>query len=120
VTKTRLDNFAGKQAEKSALDRMELSDRDVVWVGPSAPPLPPEEIQEAHRIAGISDPNISSGERLRFFATLEKDSEILGNSFCLTTLNLLYLDGLSADWVQGRPRTPLLEWRQRLSLLSIF
>jgi hypothetical protein len=81
-----------------------------VWVGP---PAPPQSAEETQRVASISDPAKSSSGGILFHATQERESEVLGNLFCITTLKVLFLDKPTLDWVAGRPEIPILEWSHK-------
>ena len=109
VTRTRKENLAEKRQEKRTQLPVPISDSNIVWVGPSVPAL---STAETNRTASISDPTISSGSGLRFHATQEKESELLGNLFCVTTLKSLFF-GIPLSWVNGRSPLPVLQWRHR-------
>jgi hypothetical protein len=110
ITETRKDNLAEKRHEKrNNSRRMGPLSTEVspVWVGPPAPPLSEDDVR---RIASISDPLQSSAGSQLFHATQEKESELLGNLFCQTTLDVLFVDP-SLDWVTGRTEIPILQWQ---------
>lgn len=116
ITETRMENLADKRHEKrnpSSSQSIPSSQVVPVWVGPPAPLLSAEETQ---RIASISDPAKSSAGAPLFHAAQERESEVLGNQFCITTLKVLYLDNPSLEWVVGRPELPVVKWRHRYSL----
>jgi hypothetical protein len=109
VTDTRKENLAEKRHEKRAGQVPALPSQVApVWVGQRAPPLSAEETR---RIASISDPSKSSSGGQLFHATQERESEVLGNQFCITTLKVLFLDGPALAWVTGRPKAPIIQWR---------
>jgi hypothetical protein len=115
VTEVRLDNFAEKRQEKRSSRPIGPPTSAVIpeWVGPSLPPLTTEEIR---RIASISDPSKSSAGSRLFYATQEKDSEMLATLFCTTVISLLFWDDPSLKWVTGRDKgKPVLRWRHRLN-----
>ena len=111
VTQARKDNLAEKRHEKKNAESMPTISSDVVWVGPSAPRLSTEETV---RIASISNPAVSSSGGQHLTATQEKETDQFANSFCATTLRLLYLNGNRVWWAEGRAVLPVLEWRHRL------
>jgi hypothetical protein len=118
VTEVRLDNFAEKRQEKRSFRPTGPPTSAVTpeWVGP---PLPPLTTEEFHRIASISDPAKSSAGSRLFYATQEKDSELLATLFCKTVITLLFWEDLSLKWVIGRnKRKPVLRWRHRLNSRS--
>ena len=107
MTQTRADKLSEKRRDKGDLEgRTSKFDN---WTGPDAPPLTDEE-----RIASISNPEVHSGSQEHLFATLEEESQLLGNSLCYQTLKWLYPDeGVELKWVTGRPQKPVLLWRNR-------
>jgi hypothetical protein len=114
VTEVRLDNFAEKRQEKRSSRPIGPPTSAVIpeWVGPSLPPLTTEEIC---RIASISDPSKSSAGSRLFYATQEKDSEMLATQFCKTMITFLFWEKPSLKWVTGRDKgKPVLRWRHRL------
>jgi hypothetical protein len=117
VTEVRLDNSAGKHQEKQSFRPVGSPTSSLIpeWVGPLLPPLTTDEI---HHIASIFDPAKSSAGSRLYYATREKDSEMLATEFCRTVISLLFLDGPSLKWVTGRgTRVPVLHWRHKLNSL---
>jgi hypothetical protein len=106
VTETRKDNLAAKRQRATTLS----SEVAPVWVGP---PAPPQSAEETRRVASISDPSKSSSGGNLFHATQERETELLGNLFCLNTLTALFPTDLTIDWTQGRPQPPILQWSQK-------
>jgi hypothetical protein len=114
VTETRKDNLAEKRQENRSTSIRATSSLSSqvapIWVGP---PAPPQSAEETRRVTSISDPAKSSSGGNLFHATQDRETEILGNQFCLTMLNALFPEDLTINWVQGRPEAPSLEWGQR-------
>jgi hypothetical protein len=114
VTEVRLDNFVEKRQEKRSSRPSGPPTSAVIpeWVGPPLPPLTTDEIR---RIASISDPAKSSAGSKLFYATQEKDSEMLATLFCKTVISFLFWEDLSLKWSIGRDEgKPVLRWRHRL------
>ena len=112
MTQTRADNLSGKRRDKGDFEGH--TPKFDKWAGPDAPALTDEE-----RIASISNPEVHSGSKEHLFATLEEESQLLGNSFCYQVLKWLYPDeGVQLKWVTGRPQKPVLIWRNRYPYIT--
>jgi hypothetical protein len=71
---------------------------------------------EIRRIASISDPAKSSAGSKLFYATQEKDSEMLAALFSQTVITFSFLQDPSLKWVTGRDKGKLvLRWPHRLN-----
>jgi hypothetical protein len=114
ITDTRKKRLAGKSPgiRKHSHPPMPplTSEVSAVWVGP---PAPPQTDEESRRVASISDPSQSSAGPQLFHACQERESVALANSFCIVVLKRLFRKDPSVNWVTGRPRPPVLQWRSR-------
>lgn len=109
-----MENLAEKRHEKYAEQGVPLSSQtDPVWLWPRAHHL---TVEETYLIASISDPSKSSSGGQLFHATQERESEVLGNQFCITTLKVLFVDDPSLAWITDRPSTSILQWRHAYSI----
>ena len=105
MTQTRADNLSEKRRDKGLPPRPPSD-----FVGPDAPPFTEEE----RRIASISNPEVNSGGKETLYASMEQESQQLGNIFCHQTLRWLFSnEGVALDWVTGRSQKPVVKWRQR-------
>ena len=112
MTQTRADNLSEKRRDKGLPPRPPSD-----FVGPDAPPFTEEE----RRIASISNPEVNSGNKETLYASLEQETQQLGNLFCHQTIRSLFSsEGVEIDWVVGRFKKPVLKWRQRYTFSSFY
>jgi len=76
-------------------------------LGPAPPP--PEESER--RIVSLSNPGQSSEGTKLFHSRREEETQDLGNAFCEGALNALFDEKPAVEWVNGRPKAPVLQWR---------
>jgi len=110
MTQTRADNLSEKRRDKGQAPMPPSA-----FTGPDTPPFTEEE----KRIASISNPEVHSGNKEQLYASLEQESQQLGNLFCHQTIRWLFSsEGVELGWVVGRPKKPVLKWRQRYLFLA--
>jgi hypothetical protein len=113
VTNNRLDNLAGKRKEKHNIVSSQMppltSRLPTTWKGPRSA----SERTEPDRVVSISAPTMDSAGSKLFYACQEKDSDTMGNQFCLTAIEALFDQHPPLIWVTGRPKVPVLQWQRR-------
>lgn len=121
-TDSRVDNLSQKRSEKHSPDDSRLpitsmpplvSQYPCRRLGPAA--IPQDESER--RIASISAPEKSSEGTKLFHSCREEETQNLGNFFCEGALQTLFDEKPVLDWVKGRPKAPVVQWRGEYPLL---